>query len=146
MIQVWNFFAFALKKKKQKQNSEVKRNRVYLFNEYLFVRQPVKFLRMCVSKQDQDDSISAPPEFGLLHKGRCAENKVSEAGCELKVRTRSGSHPEPGDGSDDRTGLMIRLSTDSTFESQERSQRSVSCVNLGISFHCHCNITWIDAR
>ena len=80
----------------------MKGNRVYPFNEYLFVRQPVKFLRMCVRKKDQDDSISAPPEFGLLQKGRRAENKVSAAGCELKVRTRNGSHPEPGNGSDDQ--------------------------------------------
>ena len=84
-------------------NSEVKGNRAYPFNEYLFVRQPVKFLRICVRKQDQGDSISASREFGLFQKGRRAENKVSAAGCELKVRTRNRSHPEgPGDGSDDQ--------------------------------------------
>ena len=94
----------------------------------------------CVS----GSKIRTTPSLLLQSLGSCRRADVQKTRCQQPAVSWRFA---PGTGAirSQGTGLMIRLSTDSTFESHERSQRSVSCVSLGISFHCHHKITWTDA-
>ena len=95
----------------------------------------------CVS----GSKIRTTPSLLLQSLGSCRRADVQKTRCQQPAVSWRFA---PGTGAirSRGTGLMIRLSTDSTFESHERSPKFVSCVSLGISFPCHHKTTWTDAR